>query len=174
MDPDPDSDLDSAGFVNDFQYIKKTVGIFVFLLFLLDDRRIRPKKTYGSYGSGSGRPKNVWILRIRIRIRNTGCAATFSFAQLAKGKSLGRSKPATKSQIQALQHTVWIISTISKPYWTAFYRNKMSTTRRERVRLFISRQSSLHIIAWDLDVERSQLCRWLQLAQLAKGKKSRP
>jgi hypothetical protein len=27
---------------------------------------------------------------------------TFSFAQLAKGKSLGRSKPATKSQIQAL------------------------------------------------------------------------
>ncbi len=26
---------------------------------------------------------------------------TFSFAQLAKGKSLGRSKPATKSQIQA-------------------------------------------------------------------------
>jgi hypothetical protein len=27
---------------------------------------------------------------------------TFSFAQLAKGKSLGRSKLATKSQIQAL------------------------------------------------------------------------
>jgi hypothetical protein len=26
---------------------------------------------------------------------------TFSFAQLAKGKSLGRSKPTTKSQIQA-------------------------------------------------------------------------
>jgi hypothetical protein len=64
---------------------------------------------------------------------------TFSFAQLAKGKSLGRSKPATKSQIQALQHTVWIIFTISKPYWTAFYRNKMRTTRCEWVRLFISR-----------------------------------
>ncbi len=28
---------------------------------------------------------------------------TFSFAQLAKGKSLGRSKPATNSQIQALE-----------------------------------------------------------------------
>jgi hypothetical protein len=41
---------------------------------------------------------------------------TFSFAQLAKGKSLGCSKPATKSQIQAPQHTVWIIFTISKPY----------------------------------------------------------
>ncbi len=27
---------------------------------------------------------------------------TFSFAQLAKGKSLGRSKPTTNSQIQAL------------------------------------------------------------------------
>jgi hypothetical protein len=66
------------------------------------------------------------------------CAANFSFAQLAKRKSLGRSKPATNSQAQALQHTVWNISTISKPYWTAFYRNKLSTTRCEWVRLFIS------------------------------------
>ncbi len=67
------------------------------------------------------------------------CAANFSFAQLAKRKSLGRSKPATNSQAQALQHTVWNVSTISKPYWTAFYRNKLSTTRCEWVRLFISR-----------------------------------
>ncbi len=59
------------------------------------------------------------------------CAANFSFAQLAKRKSLGRSKPATNSQAQALQHTVWNISTISKSYRTAFYRNKMSTTRCE-------------------------------------------
>ncbi len=59
------------------------------------------------------------------------CAANFSFAQLAKRKSLGRSKPATNSQAQALQHTWWNISTISKSYRTAFYRNKMSTTRCE-------------------------------------------
>ena len=44
------------------------------------------------------------------------CAANFSFAQLAKRKSLGRSKPTTYSQSQALQHTVWNVSTISKPY----------------------------------------------------------
>ncbi len=44
------------------------------------------------------------------------CAANFSFAQLAKRKSLGCSKPATNSQAQALQHTVWNVSTISKPY----------------------------------------------------------
>jgi hypothetical protein len=44
------------------------------------------------------------------------CAANFSFAQLAKRKSLGRSKPATNSQAQALEHTVWNVSTISKPY----------------------------------------------------------
>ncbi len=44
------------------------------------------------------------------------CAANFSFAQLAKRKSLGRRKPATNSQAQALQHTVWNVSTISKPY----------------------------------------------------------
>ena len=91
------------------------------------------------------------------------CAANFSFAQLAKWKSLGRSKPATNSQAQALQHTVWNISTLSKSYRTAFYRNKMCTTRCEWVRLFISRQSSLHIVAWDLDVERSQLCKVLDV-----------
>ncbi len=50
-------------------------------------------------------------------IESTTAPLTFSFAQLAKGKSLGRSKPATNSQIQALaKHTVWIISTRSKPY----------------------------------------------------------
>ncbi len=40
--------------------------------------------------------------------------------------SLGHSKPTTRL-MQAQQHTVWNISTISlsKPYWTAFYRNKM-------------------------------------------------
>ncbi len=48
--------------------------------------------------------------------RTPSVPLTFSFAQLAKGKKLGRSKPATKSQIQALQHTVRIIFTISKPY----------------------------------------------------------
>ncbi len=56
--------------------------------------------------------------------------------------SLGRSKPATRL-MEAQQHTVWNISTIFKPYWAAFYRNKMSTTRCEWVRLFISWQSSL-------------------------------
>jgi hypothetical protein len=44
------------------------------------------------------------------------CAANFSFAQFAKRKSLGSSKPPTNSQAQALQHTVWNVSTISKPY----------------------------------------------------------
>ncbi len=34
------------------------------------------------------------------------CAADFSLLNLPKGKSLGRSKPATNSYAQALQHTV--------------------------------------------------------------------
>jgi len=34
------------------------------------------------------------------------CAADFSLLNLPKGKSLGRSKPATSSYAQALQHTV--------------------------------------------------------------------
>ena len=36
------------------------------------------------------------------REKEEGVPLTFSFAQLAKGKSLGPSKPATKSQIQSL------------------------------------------------------------------------
>jgi len=35
------------------------------------------------------------------------CAAVFALLNLPKGKSLGRSKPATSSYAQALQHTVW-------------------------------------------------------------------
>ncbi len=34
------------------------------------------------------------------------CAADFSLLNLPKGKSLGRSKPATNSYAQALLHTV--------------------------------------------------------------------
>ncbi len=97
---------------------------------------------------------NVWAEPLSVV---HSCAATFSYAQLAKGKSLGRSKPATISQAQALATHCVEYSTISKSYRTAFYRNKLSTTRCEWVRLFISRQSSLHTVAWDLDVERSQL-----------------
>ena len=44
------------------------------------------------------------------------CAAGFALLNLPKGKSLGRSKPATSSYAQALQHTVRKISTISKSY----------------------------------------------------------
>ena len=58
-------------------------------------------------------------------------AANFSFAQLAKRKSLGRSKPATNSQAQALATHCVEYSTISKSYRTPFYRNKLSTTRCE-------------------------------------------
>ena len=35
------------------------------------------------------------------------CAADFALLNLPKGKSLGRSKPATSSYAQAPQHTVW-------------------------------------------------------------------
>ncbi len=57
----------------------KTVEIKVFLIILLNDRRIRIRSR-GSIpltnGSGSGRPKNTWI-RIRIRIRSTGLNILF-------------------------------------------------------------------------------------------------
>jgi hypothetical protein len=49
---------------------QKTLGIKVFLLFLLDERSGSKSKPRNN-GSGSGRPKNMWIRWIRIRIRNT-------------------------------------------------------------------------------------------------------
>ncbi len=101
---------------------------------------------------GSVDIKSMWNILV-----NT-CAADFSLLNLPKGKSLGRSKPATSSyNAQAPQHTVWETSTISKPYWTAFSRNKMSTTNVSELGYLFHDKSSLHIIAWDLDVERSQL-----------------
>ena len=44
------------------------------------------------------------------------------------------------------------ISTISKPYWTAFYRNKMSTINVSDLGYLFLDKSSLHIIASNLDV----------------------
>ncbi len=60
--------------------------------------------------------KGLKVNHVHRIFTSNRCAANFSFAQLAKRKSLGRSKPATNSQAQALQHTVWNVSTISKPY----------------------------------------------------------
>ncbi len=45
--------------------------------------------------------KDIYAMFLMF-IEFTTVPLTFSFAQLAKGKSLGRSKPATNSQIQAL------------------------------------------------------------------------
>jgi hypothetical protein len=43
-----------------------------------------------------------FLVVIGTKVLRLSVPLTFSFAQLAKGKSLGRSKPATNSQIQAL------------------------------------------------------------------------
>jgi hypothetical protein len=49
---------------------KQYLGInVVSLQFSLEDRRIRIHFLTNGSGCGSGRPKNIWILRIRIRIR---------------------------------------------------------------------------------------------------------
>ncbi len=45
--------------------------------------------------------------KIRTDFCEWMCAADFSLLNLPKGKSLGRSKPATSSYAQAPQHTVW-------------------------------------------------------------------
>ncbi len=47
------------------------------------------------------------ISRVAIFYMIRYCAADFSLLNLPKGKSLGRSKPATSSYAQAPQHTVW-------------------------------------------------------------------
>jgi hypothetical protein len=47
------------------------------------------------------------LLSFSVNLILNGCAADFALLNLPKGKSLGRSKPATSSYAQALQHTVW-------------------------------------------------------------------
>jgi hypothetical protein len=55
------------------------------------------------------------ICKVKIYIKGpSSCAAGFALLNLPKGKSLGRSKPATSSYAQALQHTMRKTSTISK------------------------------------------------------------
>ena len=85
------------------------------------------------------------------------CAADFALLNLPKGKSLGRSKPATSSYAQALQHTVWDDSYYIQALLNCLLWNKISTTNVSELGYLFHDKSSLHIIAWDLDVERSQL-----------------
>jgi hypothetical protein len=56
----------------------KTVRINVFLTILLDNRRMI---------EGSGRPKNMWIRWIRIRIRNTALGSLFYLLFLLQAHS---------------------------------------------------------------------------------------
>jgi hypothetical protein len=64
--------------------------------------------------------------------RDSSCAAGFALLNLPKGKSLGRSKPATSSYAQALN---------------CLMRNKISTTNVSELGYLFHDKSSLHIIA---------------------------
>jgi hypothetical protein len=74
------------------------------------------------------------------------CAAGFALLNLPKGKSLGRSKPATSSYAQALQHTVWD-SYYIQALLNCLMRNKISTTNVSELGYLFHDKSSLHIIA---------------------------
>ncbi len=52
-------------------------------------------------------------------------------------------------------------STISKPYWTAFSRNKLSTINVSELGYLFHDKSSLHIIAWDLQGADDKLGQFL-------------
>jgi len=77
---------------------------------------------------------------------NCPCAAGFALLNLPKGKSLGRSKPATSSYAQALQHTVWDSYHI-QVLLNCLMRNKISTTNVSELGYLFHEKSSLHIIA---------------------------
>jgi hypothetical protein len=71
MDPNPDSDPDPAIFVSDLQDVNKKVFFSYYFLKV----HLHHFSKMMIEGSGSGRPKNIWILRIRIR--NIGFPITF-------------------------------------------------------------------------------------------------
>ena len=66
MDPDPNEDPDQDADPAIFVCVETPTNFFFFCF--LDVGRIGSASL--TNGSGSGRPKNIWILRIRIR--NTG------------------------------------------------------------------------------------------------------
>jgi hypothetical protein len=85
---DPDADPDPAIFVSDLQDVNKVFLLINFLryIYIIFQRYKVIKKSQNSRnqcfsyyfclmieGSGSGKPKNIWIhwIKIRIRIRNT-------------------------------------------------------------------------------------------------------
>ena len=75
-----------------------TVLIYCFAQAAPDSTRSRNVE---SVCSQSHLSRTLTLVRFRF-----DCAADFSLLNLPKGKSLGRSKPATSSYAQALQHTV--------------------------------------------------------------------
>jgi hypothetical protein len=74
-----------------------------------------------------GKLRNGGVLLTPLRNGQCRCAAGFALLNLPKGKSLGRSKPATSSYAQALQHTVWD-SYYIQALLNCLMRNKISTT----------------------------------------------
>jgi hypothetical protein len=98
--------------IRTFSHIVKTKALSGNLaLWQLRGRILRwnPDKSLKSFPPCySQSPLKVCLeISISFKLTQPLCAADFSLLNLPKGKSLGRSKPATSSYAQAPQHTVW-------------------------------------------------------------------
>ncbi len=80
----------------------------------------------------------------------------FELCLICLREGLGRSNPATNRWNKHNNTTVGI-STVSKPYWTVFYRIKWALQGVSELGYLFLTLSSLHIIASDLDV-RDHCC----------------
>jgi hypothetical protein len=82
----------------------------------------------------------------------------FELCSIFLRKGLGRRKPSINPWNK---HKHVGISTVSKPYWTVYYRIKWALQDVSELGYLFLTKSSLHIIAWDLDV-RDHSCRsWM-------------
>ena len=102
--------------------VNRKKNILNWLYWCFNQRGEKSHTVYTAYTKAISQKKTQWSLNPLLKnifsnftltcslcftqTMNLLCAADFSLLNLPKGKSLGRSKPATNSYAQALQHTV--------------------------------------------------------------------
>ncbi len=84
----------------------------------------------------------------------------FELCSICLRKDLGCRNP--QPTLETNTNSTYVgISTISKPYWTVFYRIKWALQDVSELGYLFLTNSSLHIIAWDLDVRDHSCWSWM-------------
>ncbi len=109
-----------------------------------------PKHLFLNYRRNEENRKYSFLNYRWFDIASVALKETFRFLELC---STCWRKVNPQLTISKHINTLRGISTISKPYWTVFYRIKWALQDVSELGYLVLTRSSLHIIAWDLDVQ---------------------